>query len=339
MTSLEEIKLDVPADSNVVEDVVLESEVETNTSIAVDSNAEQCLDCSESDADETTDTTSQTTPLSDGARNIEHGKSTWKTFCDNFPNLNRGQWYMHHSFNTYWKHYEQAMSWYKKHLVVSKRLQRRYGSQPPPQPVPLGQPCIPPYQPYPVCSQYPGYPDNQQQYYLYSNSPRKASKQGKPKRKRSRARRKKNSKVASLDAIRNDDELVDSCETSSFTKVTETAESNMDFEITDEMLDFFAHSQKHKKEREAQKKLEAESLPEKMRVNIEEVKGQEAERTVEAPKEQPGSRRAAEIKELYGKGAAMIHGMETALQMTYDRNMDIKRPKFWPNMPFRVQFA
>ena len=58
-----------------------------------------------------------------------------------------------------------------------------------------------------------------------------------------------------------------------------------------------------------------------------------------APRERPGLRRAAEMKELYGQGAAMIHGMETALQMTYDRNTDIRRPKFWPNMPFRVQFA
>ena len=62
------------------------------------------------------------------------------------------------------------------------------------------------------------------------------------------------------------------------------------------------------------------------------------ERTVEAPKERPGSRRTSEMKMLYGKGAAMIHGMETALQMTFDRNKDLKQPKMWPNMPLKIVF-
>jgi gem associated protein 8 len=61
--------------------------------------------------------------------------------------------------------------------------------------------------------------------------------------------------------------------------------------------------------------------------------------TVEAPKERPGAKRTAEMKLLYGKGAPMIHGMETALQMTYDRNVDLKQPKTWPNMPLRVIFG
>ena len=62
------------------------------------------------------------------------------------------------------------------------------------------------------------------------------------------------------------------------------------------------------------------------------------ERTVEAAKERPGSRRTSEMKQLYGKGAAMIHGMETAIQMTFDRNKDLKQPKLWPNMPLRIVF-
>jgi len=45
------------------------------------------------------------------------------------------------------------------------------------------------------------------------------------------------------------------------------------------------------------------------------------------------------MKLLYGKGAAMIHGMETALQMAFDRSKDIKQPKYWPNMPLRIMFA
>ena len=57
-----------------------------------------------------------------------------------------------------------------------------------------------------------------------------------------------------------------------------------------------------------------------------------------APSERPGARRTTEMKLLYGKGAAMIHGMETAMQLTYDRNCDLKQPKMWPNMPLNVKF-
>lgn len=61
--------------------------------------------------------------------------------------------------------------------------------------------------------------------------------------------------------------------------------------------------------------------------------------TVDAPSERPGVRRTAEMTKLYGKGAAMIHGMETAVQMSYDRTMDIRQPKFWPNMPLKIVFS
>lgn len=45
------------------------------------------------------------------------------------------------------------------------------------------------------------------------------------------------------------------------------------------------------------------------------------------------------MMKLYGKGAAMIHGMETAVQMSYDRTVDIQQPKFWPNMPLKIVFS
>ena len=60
--------------------------------------------------------------------------------------------------------------------------------------------------------------------------------------------------------------------------------------------------------------------------------------TTEAPKEQPGTKRTNEMKMLYGKGAAMIHGMETALQLTYDRNLDLRQPKLWPHLPLNIKF-
>ena len=68
------------------------------------------------------------------------------------------------------------------------------------------------------------------------------------------------------------------------------------------------------------------------------VRDDQKERTAAAPTERPGSKRTSEMRILYGKGAAMIHGMETALQMNFDRNLDVLQPSLWPNMPFRVIF-
>ena len=69
------------------------------------------------------------------------------------------------------------------------------------------------------------------------------------------------------------------------------------------------------------------------------VKANKKPPTVSAPTERPGVRRTAEMTKLYGKGAAMIHGMETAIQMSYDRTADIQQPKYWPNMPLKIVFS
>ena len=57
-----------------------------------------------------------------------------------------------------------------------------------------------------------------------------------------------------------------------------------------------------------------------------------------APREQVGARRNNEMKMLYGKDAAMIHGMETALQLNFNRNCDLKQPQYWPNLPINIKF-
>ena len=61
--------------------------------------------------------------------------------------------------------------------------------------------------------------------------------------------------------------------------------------------------------------------------------------TTAAPAVRPGQRRTAEMKLLYGKGAAMIHGMETAMQLNYDRQLDLKQPKHWPHLPLNITFG
>jgi len=44
------------------------------------------------------------------------------------------------------------------------------------------------------------------------------------------------------------------------------------------------------------------------------------------------------MRELYGAGAAMIHGMETAMQLSFDRNTDRHKPRPWPALPLNIQF-
>lgn len=58
--------------------------------------------------------------------------------------------------------------------------------------------------------------------------------------------------------------------------------------------------------------------------------------SVAPPSERPGERRAAEMKKLYGKDAAKIQAMEAAMQLSFDRNCDLKQPKYWPVIPLKL---
>lgn len=58
--------------------------------------------------------------------------------------------------------------------------------------------------------------------------------------------------------------------------------------------------------------------------------------TTAPPHEQPGERRKAEMKKLYGEDAAKIMAMEAAMQLTFDRNHDLKQPKYWPVIPLKL---
>lgn len=58
-------------------------------------------------------------------------------------------------------------------------------------------------------------------------------------------------------------------------------------------------------------------------------------RSMEAPSERPGERRQAEMKRLYGEGAAKILAMEAAVQLSFDKYFDRKRPKYWPVIPLK----
>ncbi|XP_071965397.1 uncharacterized protein [Antedon mediterranea] len=90
-----------------------------------------------------------------------------------------------------------------------------------------------------------------------------------------------------------------------------------------------SHDAKFKEER--RKARESEALEDESAHSAQQLK-----RSTAPPSERPGQRRLKEMKDLYGKNAAMIHGMETALQLQFDRACDKKQPSHWPIIPLNV---
>ncbi|XP_053921762.1 gem-associated protein 8 [Cuculus canorus] len=106
--------------------------------------------------------------------------------------------------------------------------------------------------------------------------------------------------------------------------------SNM--EITEELRQFFAQTERHREELRRQQELEAED----QYVEADQDLHRRTERSAQPPTERPGERRMAEMKKLYGAAAAKIQAMEAAMQLIFDRNCDKKQPKYWPIIPLKL---
>ncbi|XP_067297667.1 gem-associated protein 8 [Pseudorasbora parva] len=126
----------------------------------------------------------------------------------------------------------------------------------------------------------------------------------------------------------------ESCETeeSSDESQIECDVSNMD--ISEELRQYFAQTERHKQELKKQQQMEAEQH--ESYVLADQDLHRVSWRSSLPPSERPGERRTAEMKKLYGKDAAKIQGMETAMQLTFDRNCDKKQPKYWPVIPLNL---
>ncbi|XP_022254869.1 gem-associated protein 8-like isoform X2 [Limulus polyphemus] len=113
------------------------------------------------------------------------------------------------------------------------------------------------------------------------------------------------------------------------------SEVQLEMEITEEMIAFFEHSAKHKEE--LTKKKDRRSIEEEQYVSLENMSVTGPFRRSKLPSvTQPSTNRTKEMKELYGKAAPTIHGMETAMQLSFDRFCDTKWPKLWPNIPLKM---
>lgn len=86
---------------------------------------------------------------------------------------------------------------------------------------------------------------------------------------------------------------------------------------------------------ERQQQMEAEQLDSYIPADRD-LRGASWRASMAPPNERPGERRGAEMKKLYGEDAAKIQAMEAAMQLTFDRNCDLKQPKYWPVIPLKL---
>lgn len=107
--------------------------------------------------------------------------------------------------------------------------------------------------------------------------------------------------------------------------------SNM--EITEELRQYFAETERHREERRRQQQLDDARLEDY--VNADHDLYYSTSFSAESPSERPGERRQAEMKRLYGEDAAKIQAMEAAVQLSFDKYFDQKRPKYWPVIPLK----
>lgn len=143
---------------------------------------------------------------------------------------------------------------------------------------------------------------------------------------------------------------VDSIRTTTTSSVTSSFLTDSDIEsddddeivcemqLSDELLQFFDQTRKHREERDKQRELERVHNMDVDYVDASDISSSVHRATSEAPAVQAGSKRNKEMVELYGRHAPMIHGMETAMALTFDRNCDLKRPRLWPHLPINIKF-
>ncbi|XP_074651736.1 gem-associated protein 8-like isoform X2 [Tubulanus polymorphus] len=210
-----------------------------------------------------------------------------------------GHWYENPNFSRYWAHYNYVMSWCHQQRETLRTLQHQ-------QIWPRNDAAL--------------RETTSKSFQQYSQ------RTGRKKRKKGSARKSRRNQTA-VEEIPKD----------------ESDEDSYEMEITEEMMNFFSISKKHKEEKRKKEKAQntddTETEDDKY-INIEAVNTQKGQANIssKAPRERPGARRTNEMKILYGRGAAMIHGMETAMQLTFDRNCDIRQPKMWPHMPLHIKF-
>ncbi|NXL48011.1 GEMI8 protein, partial [Podilymbus podiceps] len=226
------------------------------------------------------------------------------------PQEDAEPWYSQRVYARYWKHYDLAMRWMHRHQKAYRKAMESF----------YHLPCHPAASPSSRYSDWDGSDHPHTRRYSFSDSPcGRAQYHG-------GARQRTGAHQGQEDADR-DSEMEEDSESEG-----EIEYDLSDMEITEELREFFAQTERHREELRRQQQLEAEH----QYVEADQDLYKRTGRSVEPPAEKPGERRMAEMKKLYGAEAAKIQAMEAAMQLIFDRNCDKKQPKYWPIIPLKL---
>ncbi|KAM4683240.1 gem-associated protein 8 isoform 2-T3 [Amazona ochrocephala] len=220
-------------------------------------------------------------------------------------------WYSRQVYAKYWKHYDLAMRWMRRHQRAYRKAMESFYHLPwhPPAAFPT--------------SHYSDWDGNGLPHtQSYSSSYRPGGRAVYQREAQQYADAHQEREDADGDSEMEEDSESDG--------EIEYDLSNM--EITEELRQFFAQTEAHREELRRQQQLEAENQYVEADQDLHKWTG----RSVQPPTERPGERRMAEMKRLYGAEAEKIQAMEAAMQLVFDRSCDKKQPKYWPIIPLKL---
>ncbi|XP_028935981.1 gem-associated protein 8 [Ornithorhynchus anatinus] len=218
-------------------------------------------------------------------------------------------WYSRPVYARFWQHYSQAMHWMHRHKIAYRKAIESFYSLPShrPEPPPSGRYADWSGDDLPA----PGWP--RKSGHLHWSGPRPDT-------------------GRDCQGTTEEDRGSTTEEESESDGEIECDLSNM--EITEELRQYFAETERHREELRRQQQLEADSQD--VYVEADHDLHLPTRRSVQPPAERPGERRMAEMKKLYGDSAAKILAMETAMQLNFDKGCDQKQPKYWPVIPLKL---
>ncbi|CAH1277700.1 GEMIN8 [Branchiostoma lanceolatum] len=229
-------------------------------------------------------------------------------------------WQYDSRYDKYWQHWHSMMGWYQQHRKAPAQVQAVWQHV-------MQNGCAPME---PCDTRKDQYRRRRPSWERRSASHSKDSLNSNAKRRRRTKRKKHKKKHSRKNVVKHSD--TDTMDTTSETGNNEVPE------ISPEFREFMAVTARHREERKRQREEEARRAAlEDDYIEADKLGLPKYGRTTtEAPAQQPGQQRKAEMKRLYGTRAPVIHGLETAMQMEFDASCDLKQPKLWPTIPLKL---
>uniref|UniRef100_A0A8C5KBU7 Gem nuclear organelle associated protein 8 n=1 Tax=Jaculus jaculus TaxID=51337 RepID=A0A8C5KBU7_JACJA len=228
-------------------------------------------------------------------------------------------WYSHPVYARYWQHYHHAVAWMQSHQNAYRKAMESYFTFP----WYFPQANLP----WSLYDYRAGDPQASYHHHMnWKDSPYTSSYFGRSEQPRRDRNRTPQASARDYQAPPEEEEVESGLEDE-----IECDLSNM--EITDELRQYFAETERHREERRLQQELDDKRLDDY--VNADHGLYYNPYRSVEPPSERPGERRQAEMKILYGNSATKILAMEAAVQLSFDKFCDSKQPKYWPVIPLK----